>query len=60
MILLDKKFNEVHQEMMNVEALKLVGFEKVTPMKLKQVNSVTMEQNVLDLRPVVGTLAPGP
>ena len=60
MILLDKKFNEVHQEMMNVKTLQLVGFEKVTPMKLKQGNSVTMEQNVLDLRPVVGTLAPGP
>ena len=60
MILLDKKFNEIHQEMMNAKTLKSIGFQKVTPIKLKQGNSVTMEQNVLDLRPVVGTLASGP
>ena len=60
MILLDKKFNEVHQETMNAKTLKSIGFQKVTPMKVKQGNSVTMEQNVLDLRPVVGTLASGP
>ena len=60
MALLDKKFNEVHQEMMNAKTAKSIGFQKVTQIKLKQGNSVTMEQNVLDLRPVVGTLVSGP
>ena len=56
---LDKKFNEFHQEKINANTLKRFGFQKVSPVMIKR-DSARIEQNVLDLRPVIGKIASGP
>ena len=54
---LDKKLNEFHQE--KTTTLKRIGFRKVSPIMIKR-DSARIEQNVLDLRPVIGKIGSGP
>ena len=56
---LDKKFNQFHQEKTNANTLKRIGFKKVSPVMIKR-DSARIEQNVLDLRPVIGKIASSP
>ena len=54
---LDKKLNEFHQE--KTTTLKRFGFRKVSPIMIKR-DSARIEQNVLNLRPVIGKIGSGP
>ena len=40
--------------------LKQFGFRKVSPIMLRKPDSVRVEQNVLDLRPVIRKIGSGP
>ena len=57
---LDKKFNQFHQERITANMLKQFGFRKVSPIMLRKPDSVRVEQNVLDLRPVIRKIGSGP